>query len=204
MNKKLLKLYHECIKELNEIGINVLDESNFGKIDIQISKRSAKRYGCCKQENPDKKYKTVKKYKNRKIITYQKFKSHHIYISQWVLDLDDKIIKNTIIHELIHCIPFCNDHGESFKKYARYINGKLGYNISRVGNKEEDYKNSNIEYKEKESYNYIITCEKCGQKIYRKRLSPNFIKKYSCGICKSKFKVEKLIHTTNIANITKK
>ena len=67
MNKKLLKLYHECIKELNEIGINVLDESNFGKIDIQISKRSAKRYGCCKQENPDKKYKTVKKYKDNNI-----------------------------------------------------------------------------------------------------------------------------------------
>lgn len=44
------------------------------------------------------------------------------------------------MHELIHCIPFCNDHGIEFKKYANYINEKLGYNISRVGNKKVDYK----------------------------------------------------------------
>lgn len=192
MDEKLLKLYSECTKELQNIGIDILDEKNIGKIDIQISNRTAKRYGCCRQENPDKNYKTVKRYENRKIITYQKFREHHIYISKWVLELDDKIIKNTIIHELIHCIPYCNDHGENFKKYARYINEKLELNISRLGNKEEDYKKSNIEYKEKESYNYIITCEKCGQKIYRQRLNKNFIKKYRCGICKSKFKVEKI------------
>jgi predicted RNA-binding Zn-ribbon protein involved in translation (DUF1610 family) len=163
---------------------------NIGKIDIQISNRALKRYGCCKQETPDKKYKTVKKYRYRKVITYQKFEKHHICISKWVLELDDKIIKNTIIHELIHCIPYCNDHGENFKNYANYINEKLGYNISRLGNKEEDYKKSNIEYKEKERYNYIITCDKCGQKIYRKRLNKDFVNKYKCGICKSKFKVE--------------
>ena len=69
---------------------------------------------------------------------------------------NDGIIKNTIMHELIHCIPFCNDHGIEFKKYAKYINEKLGYNISRVGNKKVDYKNSNIEYKEKEVYNYKV------------------------------------------------
>ena len=192
MNEKLLRLYIECIKELESIGIDIIDRKNIGKIDIQISNRAAKRYGCCKQENPDKNYKTVKKYRNRRVITYQKFKNHHIYISKWVLELDDKIIKNTIIHELIHCIPYCNNQGEAFKKYAKYINEKLGYNISRLGNKEDDYKKSNIEYKEKESYNYIIICEKCGQTIYRKRLSQNFIKKYRCGICKSKFKVEKI------------
>ena len=192
MNEKLLKLYNECIIELKSIGIDILDENNIGKIYIQISSRTLKRYGCCKQENPEKKYKTVKKYRNRRVITYQKFKIHHIYISKWVLELDDKIIKNTIIHELIHCIPYCNDHGENFKNYAKCINEKFGYNISRLGNKEEDYKKSNIEYKEKDSYNYIITCEECGQKIYRKRLNKNFVKKYKCGICKSKFKVEKI------------
>lgn len=51
--------------------------------------------------------------------------------------INDGIIKNTIMHELIHCIPFCNDHGIEFKKYANYINEKLGYNISRVGNKKK-------------------------------------------------------------------
>ncbi len=48
------------------------------------------------------------------------------------MQLDKNIIKNTIMHELIHCMPYCNNHGAEFKKYARYINEKLGYNISRV------------------------------------------------------------------------
>ena len=29
-------------------------------------------------------------------------------VSKWVLELDDNIIKNTIMHELIHCMPYCN------------------------------------------------------------------------------------------------
>ena len=50
MEQKLNKLYLECINELNKIGTNILDEKQYGKIDISISKRNNKRYGCCKQE----------------------------------------------------------------------------------------------------------------------------------------------------------
>ena len=74
MNEKLLKLYKECINELKSIGVEILDEKNIGKIDIQVSSRSLKRYGWCKQENPDKNYKTVKKYRNRRVKTHKKFK----------------------------------------------------------------------------------------------------------------------------------
>ena len=191
MEEKLNRLYLECINELNSIGIDVLDKEIIGKIYIDISYRSIINYGYCKQEEPDKKYKTIKIYKNRRIVTYQKFNKHHIKISRWVLGLDDKIIKNTIIHEIIHCIPYCNNHGKEFKKYASYINEKLGYNISRVGNKKEDYKKSNIEYiDEKESYNYKIICVNCGQTIFRKRLNRNFSRKYRCGICRGRFKIE--------------
>lgn len=189
MEEKLEKLYKECIDELGKIDIHILDEKTYGKIDINLSNKSPKRYGCCKQECPDKKYKKVRKYKNRKVISYQKFKLHHIYVSRWVMELNDVIIKNTIMHELIHCIPFCNDHGIEFKKYANYINEKLGYNISRVGNKKVDYKNSNIEYKENEVYNYKVKCVKCGQTFYRKRLNRNLTKKYRCGICGGRFDV---------------
>ena len=45
-----------------------------------------------------------------------------IEISRWVLELKDDIIKNTIMHELIHCMPYCNNHGAEFKKYAKVIN----------------------------------------------------------------------------------
>ena len=191
MEEKLNKLYLECINELNSIEINILDNEIIGKINIDISNRSSKNYGYCKQEEPDKKYKSIKIYNYKRIVTYQKFKVHNIKISRWVLGLDDKIIKNTIIHELIHCIPYCNNHGKEFKRYAAYINKKLGYNISRVGNKKEDYKKSNIEYiDEKESYNYKIICVNCGQTIFRKRLNRSFVRKYRCGICRGKFKIE--------------
>lgn len=191
-NDKLKKLYEECIYELNSIGIDVLDNTKFGKIDIKILDRKCKRYGCCKQELPDKKTRVVKIYKNRKVISYEKYDLHHIEISKWVMDLNDDIIKNTIIHELIHCIAKCNNHGLEFKKYASYINEKLGYNISRLGDKKEDFKNSNIQINEENKFKYKITCQKCGQTFFRIRLSKNFLNKYRCGICKSKFLVEVL------------
>lgn len=192
MEQKLNKLYLECIDELNKIGIDISDEKQYGKIDISISKRNNKRYGCCKQENPDKNYKVIVKNARRKIIRYEKFDKHHIEISKWVMELEDNIIKNTIMHELIHCMPYCNNHGTEFKKNANLINTNYGYDISRVGNKKKDFEKSNIDYNEKENYNYRITCTGCGQEFYRQRLSKSFTRKFRCGKCGNSFKVSLL------------
>lgn len=189
MEEKLHYLFDNCINELNSIGI---DTSNLGEIDINISNRSKKRYGCCKQENPDKNFKTITRSGFKRVVKYEKFNKHKIEISAWVLNLNEDIIKNTIMHEIIHCFPYCNNHGIEFKKYAKIINNKLGYNIARVGNKQEDYQNSNIEYNEKELYKYKIECKNCGQIFYRKRYNVNLITKYRCGICKGKLSVKKL------------
>lgn len=176
--EKLNKLYNQCISELTSIGLNTSVE-NIGTITIQISKRNNKRYGCCKQEEPDEKYKITEKVGRRKIIKYQKFNKHTIEVSNWVFDLNDETIKNTIMHEIIHCFPYCNDHGKQFKMYAKYINSKLGYNISRLGNKKQDYENSNVQYEEKE-FKYQIKCIRCGKLFHRNRLARNFFKKYRC------------------------
>ena len=117
---------------------------------------------------------------------------HRILISDWVLDLNDDIIKNTIVHELIHCVPYCNDHGEVFKKYAKYINEKLGYDINRTGNKKEDYEKSNLNYSEESSYNYKVVCNHCGQTFYRQRINMKKMNGYKCGICNGKFDVFKI------------
>ena len=178
MEEKLKNLYNQCIQELLSIGIN-MNDAIYGKIEIKLSARNNKRYGCCKQENPDKKYKVIKKIGRKKYVQYERFNSHTIEISKWVMELDDRIIKNTIMHELIHCMPFCNNHGDMFKKYARYINKHLGYEISRLGNKSEDYKKSNVEYTEKE-YKYLIKCTSCGKEFHRNRLDKNFFRKYRC------------------------
>ena len=185
MEEKLEKLYKECKTELKSIGINLEDKAKIGKINIRIGKRNCKRYGCCKQEKPDEKTKYIEKIGRKKYIKYAIFREHTIEISKWVMDLNDEIIKNTIMHEIIHCFPYCNGHGNEFKKYANYINEKLGYNISRVGNKNKDLKESNLE-EIKEKYNYKIECCKCGYTFYRKRMNRYFTRKYRCGKCKRK------------------
>ena len=195
MEEKLKKLYNECVKELADININIINNPQIGKIDIKISNRNLKRYGCCKNENPDENSLYTIEKKNHLIIKYNKFYKHHIEISKWVMDLDEKIIKNTIIHEIIHCFPGCTNHKSNFKKYATLINQKLGYNISRVGNRQEDYLKSKLDLEEQTiSYNYKIECEKCGQIYYRKRLKKDFIKKYRCGKCNRKLQIYKSLH----------
>lgn len=190
MQKKLEKLYNDCVNELKSINIDIIDNPLVGDIDLKIAKRDTKRYGCCKQEEPDKNYYHVIKNKKRFIVKYDKYKKHHIEISKWVMNLNDEIIKNTIMHEIIHCFPECNDHGKNFKRCATYINKNLGYNITRLGNVEEDYKKSNLKYDNKsEGYKYKIVCEKCGQIYYRQRLKKNFVKKYRCSKCEGKLKI---------------
>lgn len=180
--EKLKKLYNECKNELKSIGIEIENNNKIGNINIKIGRRNCKRYGCCKQENPDETTKYIEKIGGRKYIKYTTFKKHTIEISKWVMELNDDIIKNTIMHEIIHCFPYCNGHGSEFKKYAKYINQKLGYNISRLGNKNEDLKKSNIQ-EQKEKFNYKIECSKCGYNFLRKRMNKNFLRKYRCGIC---------------------
>lgn len=189
MKEKLDKLFIECTQELNKIGIDILNNKKYGKIEISISKRNNKRYGCCKQEEPDKNYRIITKIGRKRIVKYEKFNKHYIEISPWVLELEDDIIKNTIMHELIHCLPYCNNHGIEFKKYANLVNANYGYNITRVGNKKDDYEKSNIEYKEEKNYKYKIVCKKCNQEIYRQRLDKNFLRKYRCGKCGGKFEI---------------
>lgn len=170
------------------IGIDLGNKEIVGDIDIRLSPRASKRYGCCKQEEPDRAYKNIEKYGHRHIIKYEKFNKHHIEVSKWVMQLNEDIIKNTIIHEIIHCFPYCNNHGQEFKKYAVYINKKLGYNVTRTGNVKEDFEKSNIPYEEKE-YKYKIICENCRQEIYRNRFNSNLLKKYRCGKCGGKLKL---------------
>ena len=77
MQEKLEKLFNQCINELKSIGLNVSKE-NVGDIKIQISKRNNKRYGCCKQEEPDERYKVIQRIGRRRIVKYEKFNKHTI------------------------------------------------------------------------------------------------------------------------------
>ncbi len=178
MQEKLENLYEQCVNELKSIGLD-LSKENIGDVKIVLSKRANKRYGCCKQEAPDERFKITQQVGKKKIVKYEKFNKHTIEISSWVMELSDVIIKNTIMHELIHCFPFCNNHGKEFKMYAKYINEKLGYDIARLGNKKKDFEKSNLQYEENKA-KYVIKCVDCGKLLYRNRLARNFFRKYRC------------------------
>ena len=191
MDDRLEGLYNNCIEDLKVIGIDVMGNKDIGKISIKIASRNAKRYGCCKQKNPDRSTAYIEKRGRRRFVRYYKYKEHNIEISKWVLDLDENIIKDTIVHEIIHCFPGCNNHGIEFKKYAKFINEKLGYNVTRLGNKELDFKKSNLNYEHKVNYNYKIFCKNCGQEFFRQRFNKNLIRHYRCK-CGGKLEYTKI------------
>ena len=102
-------------------------------------------------------------------------------------------IKRTMVHELIHTIPGCNNHGPNFKKYAGLINRHYPkYNVSTYYTPDSD-ETENIANIKKPKY--VVTCENCGAKtyFYRKCKTLDILSRCTCKKCKtSNFKVEKL------------
>ena len=174
------------MNELKEIKLNKLEElaSDYEiilreelnipiatNITYSINTRAKKRYGMCSLED---KYYTV----------------YHIEISSFLLDNEidennDALI-NTLIHELLHTVEGCMNHGNKWQYYASIVKDKLGYDIKRTSNRSEYGLES---YVPKENIKYIFKCENCGQIIRRRRKS-NFTKYYNlytCGVCNGKF-----------------
>ena len=76
--KNIKELFEDCKQELYNIGI---DCENDCDIDIGISKRNNKRYGCCKPEEPDKAtkyYIYIKRKRNKKFV--KKREREHVKI----------------------------------------------------------------------------------------------------------------------------
>ena len=156
MEEKLNRLYRECIKELNMVGIDILDERYYGKIDIAISKRNNKRYGCCRQEEPDKRYKVITKRGRRKIIRYERFNKHHIEISKWVLELE--LINNIYGYDISRVGDKKKDYEKSNLEYSE--GQKYNYKVVCKGCDQEFYRQRiNKDFTKK----YV--CGKCKSKF---------------------------------------
>ena len=73
---------------------------------------------------------------------------YYIEISGHTLQNTEKSLRNTIIHELIHTVPDGMCHTGEWKKWAKYVSTKTGYNIKRLDGDEteEDLKRLEGEY----------------------------------------------------------
>lgn len=159
--KKINELYKEVIEEAKKINLPISTNIND---EIIINKRAKRRFGCCK------------KIKKGLIISYE------IEISYRLIECEEKFVKQTLAHEILHTCQGCDNHGQIWKSYAKRMNTKYGYNIKRtdtaedLGIVESDFK----KYNAKE--NYILICKNCGARISRTRMS-NVVKhpsKYRC------------------------
>lgn len=105
-------------------------------------------------------------------------------------DLRIHRLNECMIHELIHTIPGCNNHGRKFKQLASRINLKYPkYNIqTQTG--VENYGITIAEQPKK----YKIVCSHCGKTYYYTKKPKYSINEYQCSICKSdKLKLIKIL-----------
>lgn len=109
-------------------------------------------------------------------------------------------LENTILHELLHTCPGCQNHGSEWKRLADKVNRAYGYTIKRTSTAKEkglceDAQREREEQRIKRaSPQYMLVCQNCGYKYYRKKASKvvTCVDKYRCGKCHGFLKVEKM------------
>lgn len=105
---------------------------------------------------------------------------YQIELNQQLLHVDEKKAMNTMVHEILHSVKGCMNHGPTWTRYANIMNRKFGYDISRCSSYEELGL-------EKPKPKYIVKCTNCKAEIYRHRKSKliTHTHQYCCGKCKS-------------------
>ncbi len=102
----------------------------------------------------------------------------------------DKALENTILHELLHTVEGCQNHGAKWKRLANLVNSRYGYDIQRCGGDKDE--NSGAVDALIESNRYVIRCKKCGDIVAlrnRKCKLVNHPDWYLSNCCKSELEV---------------
>lgn len=155
-------LLQEIITEAKNINIPI------GNIDpiVRINARAKTRLGQCSRR-ADK---------------------YFIQISSFIIKEDQKALRETLAHEILHTAPDCMNHGNIWKRYANMMNRKYGYEISRTKNIASLENMGIVKPVTNHLTDYTIKCQGCGQVIHRHRKSKliTHTHLYRCGKCKGK------------------
>lgn len=134
------KIVEACTEELKTLHLHA------GTIaSVSFNSRAKTLFGRCRRERNGTYHIEIMTYLNR----------HR--------SLDD--IRQTIMHEVIHTLPGCGNHGETFQKTARRVNEQLGYRISTTSKLSK-------EAKEAVAYKYVLKCGQCGEELKRYHRKP--------------------------------
>ena len=147
------------LNKFKSLGFNVNTTSS--NYTLEINNKALKRLGRCEAKSG-----------NRYVIQINEF---HNKLSP------ETSVMNTLIHELLHSLPKCMNHGEIWKRYANMYNRAYGTTISRLSPLEGDYKifkeeidkqRGHTQHKNHSVYSdgkHKITCSKCNKSWYYER-----------------------------------
>ena len=132
----LEQMMYTCKQQLVSLGFSELNSKLY---NLEINPRFRKKLGqCCY---------------NRKSMFYT------IKISKNFMQVCPEHVKNTMMHELIHSINGCMNHGPNFQYVANLVNNKFGYNVSTTSY----YDSYNNYLNNTKNYRYKLKCNSCGK-----------------------------------------
>lgn len=98
-------------------------------------------------------------------------------------------IIDTVMHETIHTVKGCMNHGKNFKAVAALVNDFYGYNIQRCTSAAEK---GLQDIKKRTPIKYTIKCQSCGGECYYRKetqavkaIKAGNLRMYRCGYCGS-------------------
>ena len=170
--RDLRTAFNNCITMMDEIGID------YGNItEVAVNTRAKKRWGQCKCNY---------------IGFYGGKPQYDFTINISSVLLDERVpiesLQNTIIHEILHTCPGCQNHGAEWKRRAAKVKHNLGYDIKRCSGFSEMGITDEMQ-KEYRPYKYMVQCKKCGRVVGRQKMC-HMIKhpeSWRCGVCSGEF-----------------
>ena len=145
--RDLNKIMNDCIAELNSIGMTYYSKNI---TSITVNNRLSRALGRCIRSGGSFRIELAGKTAADNVDIY--------------------FIRNVVMHELVHTMPGCWNHGPLFQSYARRINAKLGYHVSTTET-EANMQAAGVQpIVKKEVARFALVCGKCGKTIaYRQR-----------------------------------
>lgn len=110
---------------------------------VKLNRRATGRFGCC----------------------IRRGNVYIIELAARMLVAEDKMILQTLAHEVLHTCPGCANHGARWKNWAARMNGAYGYDIARTDSPEK------LGLPGDGPARYLLVCTKCGAEIGRSRCS---------------------------------
>lgn len=154
------ELLREGIKQVKAAGI----EPGYINPNVKINSRAKTRFGMCR--------KTPGKY------------DYEIELNSQLLKADKSKAMNTMVHEILHSVKGCMNHGRLWTRNSEIMNEREGYDISRLSS----YSKLGLE---RPKAKYVIQCVDCDNQILRFKRSKvvTHINNYACGACSGKLEL---------------